>query len=177
MPKSWILGLSLALTILFSAATGASGADSSDPLDQRPEPLTPKVPRTEAETDRVQAEALFAAGRMLEQRDDIAGALRRYQRAARYDPEGVPILRSVVDMAVRLRRNAEATRYALRYAELDASNAALMHCLARILTAEDNSSQAIALYDRALKANASLHTSETAEMLLELGRLQYLTKD
>ncbi len=165
-----------ALVLIGLASLAA--ADTADPLSEPIETLKPTVARSEAETDRVQAQAEFAAGRMLEQRDDIAGALRRYQRAARYDPNAVPILRSVVDMGVRLHRNAEATRYALRYAELDASNPSLLHGLARILSAEENRGQAIKLYQRALASSENLPPdAERVEMLLELGRLQFLGKE
>ena len=52
-----------------------------DPL----EPFVPLRPRTGREEDHVRALALFAAGRVAEQKQDYELALRNYQRAFRFD--------------------------------------------------------------------------------------------
>ena len=56
---------------------------------------------------------------MLELDQRHAEALRLYQRAFRYDPEAVSIARAIIPLAIRLKRHAEAVRYALLAAELE----------------------------------------------------------
>ncbi len=79
-------------------------------LDDPVEPLVPLRPRSEAEADRVRAHSLFSAGRMAEQKQDFAAALRLYQRALRYDSNSVPVLREIVPLAFSQDRAAEAVR-------------------------------------------------------------------
>src|SRR5260221_13425737 len=62
----------------------APGADRPTQLEDQPEALAPKQPRTEEERDHLTALALFSAGRIANQRQDFAAALRPYQRALRY---------------------------------------------------------------------------------------------
>ena len=52
-------------------------------LEDRPELFVPRHSRTEADGDRIEAITLFSAGRMHEQREEYADALRCYQRRAR----------------------------------------------------------------------------------------------
>ena len=80
-----------------------------------PQPLVPKQPRTEADRDHLEALALFATGRMHEQREEYAEALRCYQRALRCDPQAsAGCSGRSSSLACELDRNAEAVRYALK---------------------------------------------------------------
>ncbi|MGH7136714.1 MAG: hypothetical protein ACREHD_13310, partial [Pirellulales bacterium] len=76
------------------------------------EPFVPARPRTEDEADRVEALSLFAAGRVAEQEDHLLDALRRYERATRFDPASQTARKHAVVMAIRLERWKEALRYA-----------------------------------------------------------------
>ena len=55
-------------------------------LEDRPKPLTASRARTEADLDRIEAMALFAAGRTYEQRQEFSKALRYYERASAVRP-------------------------------------------------------------------------------------------
>ena len=66
--------------------------------------------RTEADRDRIEALTLFGAGRIRQRRGDLAGALRYYQRAFRYDPQSAAVARAIVPLAFQLNRHDEAIR-------------------------------------------------------------------
>jgi hypothetical protein len=57
-------------------------ARQSIDLDDVPEPFQPERPATPADRARTEAVSLFAAGRMKEQHEDYAGALRSESRGA-----------------------------------------------------------------------------------------------
>src|SRR5579872_3736073 len=50
-------------------------------LEDPVEPLEPKVRRTDSDNARIDALAWFAAGRILQDRQDFSGALSAYQKA------------------------------------------------------------------------------------------------
>jgi len=112
------LGLSPALAfpaaVLGPFALRLLAADPGSPmLDDAPQPLVPDHRTTEADSDRVEALSLFAAGRTHEQREEFADALRCYERALHRDPESPTIVQAIIPVAVRLKRYDEAVRYAL----------------------------------------------------------------
>jgi tetratricopeptide (TPR) repeat protein len=147
-------------------------------LDDFPTPLVPRQARTQAEEDRVTASALFAHGRMLVQRGDLTGALRRYQRAWRYDPQAVPILSDIVAVAIQLNRAEEAARYAVIAAEKESDDAELLMRLAVYLTQQSDWPRALKLYERArtLRKDAAKDASSVL-ISIEMGRLYFLTGD
>lgn len=145
-----------------------------DPL----EPLRPQRLRSEAEAERTEALGLFTAARVLEQRQDYAGALKLYQRALRFDPQSLAILRAIVPLAFNLDRHAEAVRYALIFVERDASDPVLLRRLGLYLTETGELERAIALYEKAAKLQAKDQPSATAVLLAaEMGRLYYLNRN
>ena len=103
-------------------------------MEETPEAFVPRRPRTEKEQNRVEALSLFSLARMHEQNDENAEALRLYQRALRYDPESLPILREIIPLAFSLDRAAEGVRYALKAVELDPSDPLLLRRLGVLLT-------------------------------------------
>jgi len=161
---------------LVAADTGpplAPGNEFDDPIT----PLAPKRPRTEAESDHLHALALFAAGRMAEQKQELSAALRMYERALRFDPEALPILREIVPLAFNLDRHAEAVRYALLAANKEASDQVLLRRLGIYLTDEGNWEQALKLYEKAdALAKAEKPKASSVSLWMEMGRLYYLTK-
>ena len=165
------------------AATGDSQGDSDSHrpgpliLDEPLEPLVPKTARTEAEEDHLEALSLFAAARTHELRQEYAQAVRLYQRAFRRDPQAVTIARAIIPLALRLHRNTEAVRYALKMVEMEDADPALLRQLGIYVTEQGNWSQAVALYEKALAARKDVKES-AADILLrmELGRLYHLLK-
>ncbi len=75
------------------AAPPPATADDATPLDDPVEPFVPLRPRSGRQEDHIRALALFAAGRVAEQKQDYETALRNYQRAFRFDPTAVAALR------------------------------------------------------------------------------------
>jgi tetratricopeptide (TPR) repeat protein len=143
-------------------------------LDDAPLPLAGPQPQSEAQRDRVDAIALFAAGRRHQQREEYADALRCYQRALRCDPQSSAIARAIVPVAVQLGRNAEAVAYAPKAEDVDP----LLLCrLGDYLTNEGDWAQAIIFYGKAQATRGK--DKETARDILlrmEMGRLYYLTE-
>ena len=148
-----------------------------DIFEDRPAPLVAKIPRSEAEQDRVQAAALFALGRMRQQRNDRAGALESYERAYRYDPGAVSILAEVVPLAFQLQRNAEAARYAVISAEKNPTDPAFLGQLAALLTSEGDWTRALKLYEKAVPLQDRAKPNESmVRTRLKMGQLYVLTE-
>lgn len=171
------------------AANGAAAdpdrtVDTPVVLDEPADPLEPKTQRNEDDVSKVASAAHYAHGRMLYQRQDYAGALRRFQRAWRYNPETVSVLPEIVFLAHRLKRRDETVRYALLAAERTEIDYPLLLRLAGWLNDRQDWDGAIRLYERALdKRERTSRPSEdepdVGSVLLnfELGRLYFLTKD
>ena len=92
----WRLYL-IAVCLMAAAALAQSDPADQPPVGEAPPvrrpiqledvtPFRPRAPRTEADEDRLRALTLYAAARMKEHEDDKLEALRKYQRALRYDP-------------------------------------------------------------------------------------------
>ncbi len=162
-----------------SVAFAEGKAPSAAPLilDDAAEPLTPQQPRTETQRDRLEAIALFSAGRMHERRDEYADALRCYQRALRYDPQSSTIVRAIIPVAVRLKRYSEAVRYALKAVELEDADPLLLRRLGAYLTEEGDWIRAVTLYEKALATqDKGKETASNILLRMEMGRLYHLTE-
>ncbi len=174
---------------LFCLLTTAAEISPSPPLpDEFEEPtvrLAPKNPRSEQDEAQVVSAALYAHGRLLLQRRDYAQALRRFQRAWRYDPEAVAILPRIVFLAHQLRRPEEAARYALMAAQRTPMSVALLRQLAVQLSGRQEWQQALLLFEKSLPAGGEQAAQpkpkdeDLAALLvyLEIGRLSLLTRD
>ena len=121
------------------------------------------------------AAAYFAHGRLLQQRNQHTQALRRFQRAWRYDPQSGAIVREIVTLARRLKRNDEAARYAVIAAELRPDNPQLLTQLGALLVEQQSLKRALALFEKALalfeKGN---HHLQALALRVEMGRLYFL---
>ena len=147
-------------------------------LEDPTKPLDPRRQRTEAEEDRIEAISLFAAGRMLHQQQKHAEALRLYQRALRYDPKSAAIVRAIVPLAYRLKRHAEAVRYALKMAELEDVDPLLLRRLGVYLTDKGDWAGAVKLYEKAIRARSGAkETAADVLLRMEMGRLYHLVED
>jgi tetratricopeptide (TPR) repeat protein len=169
-PLSWCIPLRAAPPIS-DANTG------SEPL---PERLIPARLRSEEEQDRVAAAAWFAQGRVLQQREDYAGALRCYQRAWRWDSRGAAALLEIVPLAAELKRMDEAARYAGIAAEQVPRDPILLRRLALFLTEKREWARAAGLYEQAIAQQpAEGEKSDISSGLVrfELGRLYFLSGD
>ena len=118
-------------------------------------PLQPKAPRNEAEDERLSALAMYAAGRMHEEKEELPAALRMYQRATRFDPQAQTPLRDAIRMAFSLGRSDEAIRYAVKLADLDASDPQLLRRLAAHVTGQGDLERGLKLYERAAAVEAT----------------------
>lgn len=144
-------------------------------LEGPPEPLVPARPRSEAQTDRLEALALFSCARLHELREEDVQALRLYQRAFRCDPQAAAIARAIVSVAARLDRYSVAVRYALKLAEIDAADSELLARLGLILSQTGQPVQAIVLLEKAAQARAARQpTAMDVHVWMELGRMYCL---
>jgi tetratricopeptide (TPR) repeat protein len=143
-------------------------------LDDPPELLVPKQARTEAESDVLDALALFSTARLREHRGDLAEALRLYQRAFRRDPKAAVVARSIIPLAAKLQRHDEAVRYALKVVDLEPPDPDLLKSLGLHLQETGDPARAVALYEKA--AACRKPGSETAGdvvLWMEIGRLYH----
>jgi tetratricopeptide (TPR) repeat protein len=139
------------------SAAGSAAAAEARPmpgaveLDDRPEPLVPKKAGTSADDYKQRSLSYYAAGIMYEEQGNRQEALRHFQKALRYDPEAIAILRQIIDVAWSLERHQEAIRYALKAAEIAPENPELLERLAAYLEQEDDLKQAVSLYEKAVQ--------------------------
>lgn len=171
--------LAVAGVVVFAAARlPAAEPPAALQLDEEVLPLAPKRERSEQEEDRLHAAALFAAGRMLEQKGEAAAALARYERAYRYDDDAVSILREIIPLAFSAGRSQEAVRYALLAAEQDPSDTALLRRLALYLAEQNDWERSLRLYELVLKEKAKDdEAAESVVIHMEIGRIYFLTEN
>ena len=155
---------------------GESDASPAHTPEDRPQPLVPKHPSTEADENRVQAAALLATARTMEQRGESAPALRLYQRAYRFDSNAVAALEQIVPLAYSLNRRDESLRYAVKLAEQDTSDPDLPRRIGMYLAENGNWKPALKLLQRADKAmqTSGQPASERLAVEAELARLEFL---
>lgn len=146
-------------------------------LEEPAAPFAPKVPRSEADEERLEALAMFGAGRAHEQHGELAQALRLYQRAFRRDPSSPLVLRGVVDLAQRLGRNSEAERYATRGAALAPDDPQWLAKLAELQLQEGNPSGAAVSYDRARGLLPDKKLAAYVLLSMQSGRTHALAKE
>jgi tetratricopeptide (TPR) repeat protein len=170
----------LFVALLMAAATALAQAPTPPASDA--EPLaslsdTPKldVPRNETAQDRIAATALLVHGRMLQQRRDLAGALRRYQRAYRYDESGRG-LKEIVSLAMDTGRLDQAARYAVLGGQ-QIRDLIVLRRLALDATNRQDWATAAKLYDASLSPIGSEESRTATQVLMraELGRLYFLS--
>ncbi|MFP6754002.1 MAG: tetratricopeptide repeat protein, partial [Pirellulaceae bacterium] len=165
----------LLISMTVNAAEDPPRRSSLSDLEEEVLPFIPRSPRSDVELDRVQASALFAHGRMLYQRKNPAQALRRYQRAWQYDPTFASIPAEIVKLALELKREDEAVRFAALAPGFPPSQISSFPRIASLLTSNGEFSAAGRLYRQmiALRQDA-LTGSAMLAIHLELGRLELL---
>ncbi len=159
------------------AVKAATAPSAQQDLDNPLEPLAAQKPRTEDEDDRLNALALFATARTLEQRHDLQPALRRYQRALRYDPQSLPALRELVHAGVQpqpARRRPDLCRQIRRTKPHRSRSAPL---LGGYLAESGDWKGAIKLYEQVEQSLPNKKPSPEHVLLhIDLGRLYFLTE-
>lgn len=162
-----LMALLASLSALAATPKSAAVAPSDDPLlmDARLPPLEALKVRTELEQDRLDALALYATGRMQQQREEYDAALRSYQRAWRCDPDSLEILRQIVALAFRLNRAGEGVRYAHKLVELDPTDGGLLRQLAVQATSDGDYEKALELYEGAFNLEQGEQPTESTVLL------------
>ena len=146
-------------------------------LDERPAPLTPQTARSEADEDRLQAQACFAHSQILLARGERAQALHRLERAWRYDPAAPQLLDNIVTLAADLGYAEEAARYAVLSAERQPMDLRVLAQLAALLVAANDLPRAARMYDRAVQALPNTRSRDHVVLHLELGRLHFVMEN
>jgi tetratricopeptide (TPR) repeat protein len=136
--------------------------------------------RSEADSDRLVAQVHYLQARLALGRGDKSAALGHYQRAWQWDPQQGALLAEIVELAVQLRRNDEAARYALLADDQDVPDPLLLRRLATHLTERRDWAGAIRLYERAQRLQERRDPNEEKPDLgavilrREMGRLYFL---
>ncbi len=154
-------------------------------FDDLPARFVPGKVRNEAEIDRIEALAHFAAGRTAQQRGDFVQAVREFARADRLDPAATTARSNLVVAAVQDKRIALAARYALKGIDPQEVGDAILGRLAIYLTEQGDLTRAIEFYEKSLAAThpkgdstegAVSGAEDAADVFtrLELGRLYHL---
>lgn len=115
-------------------------------------PLKPLRPRTAAEQARVNALAWYAAGQMLQTRNDPGGALKAYKKAVEVDPTAVVVYRAAIPLAVSLNQIDDAVRWAQKAVELNPDDHQLLMQAGALLINRGDLSGAIELLEKAAKS-------------------------
>jgi tetratricopeptide (TPR) repeat protein len=157
-----------------AGATPATVSPTPLVLDDQPVLLVPKQPRTEAESDVLDALALFSTARLREHRGDLAEALRLYQRALRRDPKAAVVARSIIPLAARLQRHDEAVRYALKVVDLEPPDPDLLKSLGLHVQETGDLARAVTLYEKAATCRKpGAATGSDVVLWMEIGRLYH----
>jgi tetratricopeptide (TPR) repeat protein len=176
MRSSRICVLVLAtIAVLGSTIVAAPQTSPAQSLDNPLEPLVPKHTRTEEEDDRLAALAHFSAAHMLNERDQRPEALRQYERALRYAPGALPVLREMVPLADSLERTDEAMRYLAKYVEQHPDDPLLVERSAEFLAESGDYDKALELYQKLVRLLAKEPPSGSlVGARKELGKLSLL---
>lgn len=171
---SWKPVLVMVLGCL-SVVSTAGRAGESEPLviDEPPAPLRAKSGPSETAQDRVEAGACYAHARLLLARDDKARALDRLERAWRYDPRSVSLLKDIVPLAAELERAEEAVRYAVIAAERETVEPHALRQLGSLLAARNDLPRAVRMYEKFIAASGP-SPLDASLVKLELGRLYFV---
>lgn len=161
-----------------AAAAEARPKPAAIELEDRPELLVPKKTGTSSDDYKQRSLSYYAAGIMYEEQGNREEALRHYQKALRYDPEAIAVLRQIIDVAWSLERHQEAIRYALKAADIAPQNPELLERLAAYLEQENDLKQAVSLYEKAVELKKGDEKTPTyVRLKMLIGRLYAKQED
>jgi tetratricopeptide (TPR) repeat protein len=176
--------VSLLLLLALVAADPPATPDGNEafPFEDPIVPLVPATPRDEFQTARVASAAWYAESRVLYRRREFPAALRRLQRAWRYQPQAVELLPEIVSLANDLQRTDEAVRYALIAAGKTRIDPLMLRRLALRLSSQQRSQEALRLYELLMEQTpvpTDADAMELGDALLwfDLGRICFLLQD
>jgi tetratricopeptide (TPR) repeat protein len=176
--------VSLLLLLALVAADPPATPDGNEafPFEDPIVPLVPATPRDEFQSARVDSAAWYAESRVLYRRREFPAALRRLQRAWRYQPQAVELLPEIVSLANDLQRTDEAVRYALIAAGKTRIDPLVLRRLALRLSSQQRSQEALRLYELLMEQTpvpTDVDAMELGDALLwfELGRICFLLQD
>lgn len=150
-----------------------SGSDL-DP--ESAEPLHPRVVRALRDEERLTAATMFAHGCLLAGRDDLAGALRQFQRAWRLDP-APPIAREIVAIAGSLKQESVGYRYAVASAERSPPDPELALKLAALLAEQGDAGRGLRILTKVAERDGDSPQGLQAVLCrAELARLALVTQ-
>ena len=145
-----LLLMMLPAVILSTATDRLLATPATSDFDDLPVPFVAGKARNEAQIDRIEALAHFAAGRTFQQRGDFDQAVRQYARADRLDPAASTARSNLVVAAVQERQLPVAARYALKGIDPDEVGDRILDLLADYLNDLGDLAHAIAFYERSL---------------------------
>lgn len=147
-------------------------------FDEPLEIFQPRQAASEAEQDRAQALVYYGMAREAEGRNEFQQAMRWYQRTLRYDPSCEPAARSVVRLALRLKRPDWAIDAALKISECKKNDRLPLRYMAIYLSQQGRWKDAIELYEGCLGVRPhEPAVEEDIQLMMEMGRLCYLVED
>ncbi|TWT31820.1 tetratricopeptide repeat protein [Blastopirellula retiformator] len=150
MTRTLLLGWSL-LGICFPALSAIAQTLPTE----LPPVLEPRQEPTEADANLTATEALLIEGRMLQQRDKLSAAQRRFQRAHRLAPDSEAILQAIVQVAFAQKRMEEGSRYALLLVDLqEDASADFLSLMGAYAVENGDPARGAKLYQRAAAALA-----------------------
>lgn len=150
----------------FAPREGIQFQEFEDPVAK----LKPARPRTKEEQDRVDAISWFAAGRVLESREDNLGALNSYRKAAALDPKAIVVYRSLITLAQKLNMGEEAVKWAIKAVEIDPSDHQMLRRVAAHLVTQGDIAGAVRLMEKAAKSlEANKHSGVYVTLMRDLG--------
>ena len=114
---------------------------------------------------KVEALGYFMAGRVKKSRNDFHGALENFIKAADIDPDSLDIYSELVPLAFALNKIDLAVKYALKAIELDPNNYKLMQKLGLHMIRKQKYSDAITLFEKALKSDQLVKNSASYVIL------------
>jgi Tfp pilus assembly protein PilF len=171
-----LLGLAL--------ATVAQAADVSilhvpvDEATDREFPLAAKAARTEAELDRLEALAHFAAARNAADREDDRAALRQYERAYRLAPQNSPALSPILSLAMKSKREELALEYLIDNTVREGTDVDLLTRLSKSLLELGEEKRALRTFRQAFAADAKEKpTARRVQIASQLATLCYKYDD
>ncbi len=147
-------------------------------FDEPLEVFQPRQAASEAEQDRAQALVYYGMAREAEGRNEFQQALRWYQRTLRYDPSCEPAARSVLRLALRLKRPDWAIDAALKISECKKNDRLPLRYMAIYLSQQGRWKDAIELYEGCLGVRPhDPAVEEDVQLMMEMARLCYLVED
>ncbi len=156
-------------------AAGPAPAARPAPLQLDDVPATLTTRRTPAEQDRLEAMAMFATARRMEDSNPDR-ALRLYQRAFQLDPDSSSTADAIAILAFKQKRVDEGVRYALVAAELFPTNPMLLERLAAHLIQENRLKESLHLLNKVVELQPAdeRQTALYIDLLMKRGRIAFI---